>query len=103
MITSPVSTSMAAMDDGAKADITNVCKEWEDVKAVRQHVIKHKVLFKGANGPTESPSVNMKTAILNKAVLLPLAGRLADDHGRCRMITIPDVQREILGKLFKVI
>lgn len=92
-----------AMEDGNKADISHVCKEWEDVKAVRQHVIKHKVLFKGASGHTDNPSINMKTAILNKAVLLPLAGRLADDHGQCLMVTIPDLQTETLGKLFEVI
>ncbi len=78
-----------------RADIAGVHREWEDVAAVRQHFRGYGSIFRDVN-PADTPHVNVKSAILNVEALLPLARRLGVD-GEVRMVSIPDLVRELLG------
>lgn len=79
----------------ATADIAGIYREWEDVHALRQQVWQHGNLFRDHNA-ADSPSINVKTAIMNFDALLPLVKRLGTRDGDVLMTTIPDLKREFL-------
>ena len=82
--------------DNPRADIAGVHREWEDVATVRQQFRAYGSIFRDQN-PSDTPHVNVKGAILNVDALLPLARRLANANGDVRMVSIPDLVKELLG------
>lgn len=77
------------------ADISQVHQEWDESRAVRQQVRGFGTVFRGEDAG-DSPNVNVKTAVLNATVLVPLAKRLRNSRGNVLMATIPDLKKELL-------
>lgn len=79
-----------------KASILGVATEWEQSAEVRRRILESGSIFVSESGGG-LPSLTVKGASINRAALLPLAGRLADGQGTVNMVTIPDLISENLG------
>ena len=94
------SSLLADLAMSATADIAGVSREWEDVHTLRQQVWQHGNLFRDHNA-ADSPSINVKTAIMNFDALLPLVKHLGTPDGDVLMTTIPDLKKEFLRLIWK--
>lgn len=78
-----------------KAEIRGVHVEWENSQGVRRFLVDTGSIFHGA---PDIPDLNVKSACINKAALIPLVKRLATPDGQVLMVAIPDLITEILAK-----